>query len=141
MAANRAPRVRRTEYGESRVRSDLPSLLREWCFSQWTGSVIHCVVRRSIANAIHRSSVAVVASLEPFQIPRLVPRAPFVAALVLACLPASEVAFAADVVTLTLKDHRFTPNEVSVSAGERFRIEVENRDTTPAEFESSDLRV
>ena len=63
------------------------------------------------------------------------------AALVLACLPASEVAFAADVVTLTLKDHRFTPNEVSVSAGERFRIEVENRDTTPAEFESSDLRV
>jgi len=64
-----------------------------------------------------------------------------VAALVLACLPASEVAFAADVVTLTLKDHRFTPNEVSVSAGERFRIEVENRDTTPAEFESSDLRV
>ncbi|MDI3470345.1 MAG: cupredoxin domain-containing protein [Pseudolabrys sp.] len=63
------------------------------------------------------------------------------AALVLACLPASETAFAADVVTLMLKDHRFTPNEVNVSAGERFRIEVENRDSTPAEFESSDLRV
>jgi hypothetical protein len=28
-----------------------------------------------------------------------------------------------------------------VPAGERFRIEVENQDATPAEFESNDLRV
>lgn len=42
---------------------------------------------------------------------------------------------------LTLKDHRFTPSDVSVVAGERFRIEVRNQDSTPAEFESSDLRV
>ncbi|HEY6259489.1 MAG TPA: cupredoxin domain-containing protein [Xanthobacteraceae bacterium] len=48
---------------------------------------------------------------------------------------------AADPVVLTLKDHRFVPSEVSVPAGERFRIEVENQDTTPAEFESNDLRV
>jgi hypothetical protein len=42
---------------------------------------------------------------------------------------------------LTLKDHRFTPNELSVPANERFVIEVENLDATPAEFESGDLRV
>lgn len=50
-------------------------------------------------------------------------------------------ACAAEVVTLSIKDHRFTPNELTVPAGERFRLEVENRDSTPAEFESSDLRI
>jgi hypothetical protein len=56
-------------------------------------------------------------------------------------LPASIGALASDPVTLIIKDHRFAPSEVSVPAGERFRIEVENKDATPAEFESSDLRV
>jgi hypothetical protein len=50
-------------------------------------------------------------------------------------------AAAADPVVLTIKDHRFTPAAVTVPAGERFRIEVINQDPTPAEFESSDLRV
>lgn len=45
------------------------------------------------------------------------------------------------VLSLVLKDHRFTPSELSVAAGERFRIEVENLDPTPAEFESSGLKV
>src|ERR1700680_3127394 len=49
--------------------------------------------------------------------------------------------WAADPITLTIKDHRFTPSEVTVPAGERFRIEVENKDATPAEFESNDLRI
>ena len=65
--------------------------------------------------------------------------------LLLVCLcalltPAAS-ALAADVVTLTLKNHQFVPSQVSVPAGERFRIEVENQDATPAEFESNDLRV
>ena len=65
--------------------------------------------------------------------------------LLLVCLcalltPAAS-ALAADVVTLTLKNHQFVPSQVSVPAGERFRIEVENHDATPAEFESNDLRV
>lgn len=42
---------------------------------------------------------------------------------------------------LSIKDHRFTPTQLTVHAGERFRIEVQNQDATPAEFESSDLRV
>jgi hypothetical protein len=62
-------------------------------------------------------------------------------ALLLAWLSAAQTVYAAEAVMLTLADHRFTPSEVNAPAGERFRIEVENRDTTPAEFESSDLRV
>lgn len=49
-------------------------------------------------------------------------------------------ASAAEPVRLVIKDHRFMPTEVTVPANERFRIEVENQDATPAEFESSGLR-
>lgn len=64
---------------------------------------------------------------------------PSVAACLAALLPGAAVA--AEPVQLTLKDHRFVPAEVSVPAGERFRIAVSNQDATPSEFESSDLRV
>jgi hypothetical protein len=66
---------------------------------------------------------------------------PSLLVLVCALLPSPRAALAADVTALTLKDHRFVPNAVSVPAGERFRIEVENQDSTPAEFESADLRI
>jgi hypothetical protein len=56
-------------------------------------------------------------------------------------LPTAAAALAAEAVTLTIKNHRFEPSAVSVPAGERFRIEVENQDSTPAEFESNDLRI
>jgi len=42
---------------------------------------------------------------------------------------------------LTIKDHSFAPSDLTVPAGQRFVIEVENLDPTPAEFESADLRV
>ena len=59
-----------------------------------------------------------------------------------ACVAAFPLAAAAaEPVQLTLKDHRFIPAEISVPAGERFRIQVSNLDSTPSEFESSDLRV
>src|SRR3954469_21819989 len=48
---------------------------------------------------------------------------------------------AADAVQLTLQNHRFTPSEVTVAAGGRFRVEVSNQDKTPSEFESKDLRI
>lgn len=51
------------------------------------------------------------------------------------------VAGAAEPVKLILKDHKFAPASITVPEGERFRIEVTNQDGTPAEFESSDLRV
>lgn len=61
--------------------------------------------------------------------------------VVLATIVTSCPAWAADSVKLVLKDHRFTPSEVTVPAGQRLAIEVENQDGTPAEFESRDLRV
>jgi plastocyanin len=48
---------------------------------------------------------------------------------------------AAEPVRLTIKDHHFIPEQVTVTAGEQFRIEVVNEDPTPAEFESSELHV
>lgn len=64
----------------------------------------------------------------------------FTAAMLILLAAASPV-LAADTVNLVLKDHRFTPAEITVPAGERFSIMVTNQDDTPAEFESSDLRV
>ncbi|HSV04799.1 MAG TPA: cupredoxin domain-containing protein [Phenylobacterium sp.] len=44
-------------------------------------------------------------------------------------------------VALTLKDHRFTPDRVSVPAGQPIRIELVNQDAASEEFDSDDLRV
>lgn len=44
-------------------------------------------------------------------------------------------------VTLTLKDHRFTPEAVEVPAGQRIRIDLINRDPATEEFDSEDLHV
>jgi len=44
-------------------------------------------------------------------------------------------------VTLTLKDHRFSPAEPTAPAGKPIVIEVTNLDSTPSEFESKPLRV
>jgi hypothetical protein len=63
------------------------------------------------------------------------------ALVVLSCGSSLYDARADTVLSLTLKDHKFTPAELSVVAGERFLIEVQNLDPTPAEFESSGLKV
>ena len=44
-------------------------------------------------------------------------------------------------ISLTLKDHRFSPAEPTAPAGKPIVIEVTNLDSTPAEFESKSLRV
>lgn len=43
-------------------------------------------------------------------------------------------------VNLTIKDHRFAPSEITVPAQKRVELIVQNRDATPEEFESIDLR-
>ena len=48
---------------------------------------------------------------------------------------------AAEPIRLTIKNHRFSPDKVTVPVGQRLQIEITNADTTPEEFESSDLRV
>jgi plastocyanin len=43
-------------------------------------------------------------------------------------------------VLVQIKDHKFEPSEISVAAGEDFRLVVENLDKTAEEFESHDLK-
>src|SRR5665213_2142250 len=47
----------------------------------------------------------------------------------------------ADELTLTIKDHKFTPTELKVPANQRVVITVINEDTTAEEFDSSALKV
>ncbi len=44
-------------------------------------------------------------------------------------------------VTVTLKDHKFSPAEPTAPAGKPIVFEVVNQDQTPAEFESKVFRV
>jgi hypothetical protein len=44
-------------------------------------------------------------------------------------------------ISITLKDHKFSPAEPTTPAGKPIVIELENQDKTPAEFESKALRV
>lgn len=42
--------------------------------------------------------------------------------------------------TITIKDHRFTPSELKVPAGQKIKLLVKNDDPTAEEFESHDLQ-
>lgn len=63
------------------------------------------------------------------------------AALVAMSVALASVASAANVpeYKLVIKDHRFQPTELTVSAGTKFKVLVHNQDSTPSEFESSDF--
>jgi len=50
-------------------------------------------------------------------------------------------ALRADELTLTIKDHKFTPTEIKVPANKRIEITVINDDATPEEFESKPMKV
>lgn len=39
-------------------------------------------------------------------------------------------------IRLVIKDHRFTPAEVTAPAGQKIKLVIENQDATPEEFES-----
>jgi plastocyanin len=55
--------------------------------------------------------------------------------LLLPCLAlAAEAEFA-----LTIRDHRFTPAELRVPAGQKIKLTIDNQDATPEEFESHAL--
>jgi hypothetical protein len=42
--------------------------------------------------------------------------------------------------SLTLKDHKFDPAELTIPANKRVKLTVKNLDPTPAEFESDDFK-
>ena len=44
-------------------------------------------------------------------------------------------------ITVTLQNHRFTPAQITVPAGQKVRINLVNRDAATEEFDSHDLRV
>jgi hypothetical protein len=44
-----------------------------------------------------------------------------------------------DVYSLLIKDHRFQPVEIIIPAGKKVKLQVENQDATPEEFESHSL--
>lgn len=53
-------------------------------------------------------------------------------------LPLTVLATESDYV-LVIKDHQFQPAELSVPAGKKIKIVIENRDASPEEFESHSL--
>jgi len=57
-----------------------------------------------------------------------------------ALLNIAPAALRADEITVTIKDHRFTPAEITVPANTRFEITVINDDATPEEFESKPMK-
>lgn len=60
--------------------------------------------------------------------------------LVLALLLVPALAAAADLeVALSIKDHKFSPAEIKVPAGKKVKLVVSNLDSTPEEFESTEL--
>jgi plastocyanin len=51
------------------------------------------------------------------------------------------VAFAnADAYTVIIKNHRFEPAELTVPAGKKIKLIINNTDSTPEEFESHELK-
>lgn len=58
----------------------------------------------------------------------------------LALVALTPAAVRADDLTLTIRDHKFSPQELKVPANKRFEITVINEDATPAEFESKPMK-
>lgn len=73
-----------------------------------------------------------------YRIEKIVLTAAFAAGcMALAVIPAA----ADDAFTLTIKDHRFSPETIKVPAGQEFDLTVINADPTAEEFESNDLHI
>jgi len=66
---------------------------------------------------------------------------PRIAALLVATLPLAAFAAGEPELALTIENHRFTPERIEVPAGKKVKVTVENKDATPEEFDSDDLRV
>jgi plastocyanin len=58
----------------------------------------------------------------------------------MASLPLGAVR-ADDAMTITIKDHVFSPSEIKVPANKRVTITVVNDDATPEEFESHPMKI
>jgi Cupredoxin-like domain len=68
-------------------------------------------------------------------------RSLFVLLGVVAMMSFAPAAVRADGLTVTIKDHKFTPTELKIPANQRVEITVINEDATPEEFESHPMKV
>ena len=50
------------------------------------------------------------------------------------------LAYANDTYTITIKNHRFEPAELTVPAGKKIKLIINNTDSSPEEFESHELK-
>ncbi len=64
---------------------------------------------------------------------------PLLPAVLLALTAGAAAAEAPAEFTLTIKDHKFEPTELTVPAGVKVKLKVVNADPTPEEFESHEL--
>jgi len=63
-----------------------------------------------------------------------------IAAMTLALVCLAGPVRAADIeAKLTIRDHKFEPAQLTVPAGAKIRLSIENQDATPEEFESHEL--
>ena len=60
---------------------------------------------------------------------------------VLAGLSLAQAQPPAPEIPLSIEQHKFTPEEIKVKAGQPFVLVITNKDATPEEFESKELRV
>jgi hypothetical protein len=65
---------------------------------------------------------------------------PFLLALVIAVFTGPIASAADDPYTLTIKDHRFEPAEITIPADTKVALTIKNLDPSPEEFESVELR-
>jgi plastocyanin len=64
---------------------------------------------------------------------------PLLVVVALAAFAAPTALAADDEFKLVIQDHKFDPAELTVPAGKKVKLLVENRDATPEEFESKSL--
>ena len=64
---------------------------------------------------------------------------PIFLAILLTALLRMPAALAADEFTLVIQNHQFQPVELRIPAGKKVQLMIENRDSTPEEFESYEL--
>ena len=63
------------------------------------------------------------------------------ALLICAVLAVATAALADAPIEMTLKDHKFTPAQITVKANQPITIHLTNKDATAEEFDSSSLKV
>ena len=44
-------------------------------------------------------------------------------------------------ISVVIEGHKFTPDRIEIPAGKKVKLVIDNRDATPEEFESPDLKI